>query len=347
MGLFRRTAPAPAPRRVQAATVTASTLNLAASGLSAGRDRAMRIPTISRARDLLAGLVSTTPLEHLEVTYGADGRTETIIPPDPWMIRPDPTTTRAHIMSWTADDIMFTGRAIWQTTGRYADGRPRSFRWIPSDLVQIVSPLVLGNYPVGGMSALLVNGTEVDPADYVIFYSGQSPLLSIGSRAVLTAERLDNSAQRFATNPVAAGYLKQTGGDPLSGDELSDLAGTWVELREDLAVAALGLDVEFRESTIDPSRLQSVESRQHQALELARIANISPFLVGAPTGSGMTYNNAQQARAQLAQDALPILAVIEETLTDVALPRGREVRFDREALTRTVGGDPTEEEMTE
>ena len=299
----------------------------------------MRVPTISRARDLLAGLVSTTPLEHVETSYGPGGPVETVLPPEPWMIRPSDEQTYAFMMSWTVDDLMFTGRAYWQTVSRYADGRPRSFRWIPSALVTIDSPLVVGNYPVGGLLSMTVSGLDVNPADYVTFYSSQSPLLLTGSRAILTAERLDASAQRFASNPVAAGYLKQTGGDPLSGDDLSDLAEQWVELREGLSVAALGLDVDFRESTIDPSRLQSVESRQHQALELSRVANVSPFLIGAPTGSGMTYQNAQQARAQLAQDALPILAVIEETLTDRTLPRGRSVRFDRDAMLRTVGSE--------
>ncbi len=321
---------------------TATTSLLAGATISAGRDRAMRIPTISRARDLLAGLVATTPLEHLEVSWSVDGPVETLLPPEPWMERPDPDVSRAHIMSWTVDDLMMTGRAVWQITARYADGRPRQFRWIPSGLVEFVSPLIVGNYPVGGLVSMRISGVEVDPADYVIFWGSQSPLLETGGRAIYTAERLDRSAERFATNPIAAGYLRQTSGEPLGGDELDELARAWVEMRDSLAVAALGEGIEFVESTIDPSKLQSVESRQHQALELARLANVSPFLVGAPTGSGLTYQNAEQARAQLLQDALPLLAVIEETLSDRALPRGRVVRFSRADAERTVGQTPEE-----
>jgi phage portal protein BeeE len=112
-------------------------------------------------------------------------------------------------------------------------------------------------------------------------------------------------------------------------------------MRQELAVAAVNEYVDVVESQASPDRLQAVESRQHQALELARIANVSPFLVGAPTGSGMTYSNAQQAREQLLQDALPFAAAIEQTLSSAVMPRGRLVRFDREAALATVGAaDP-------
>ena len=37
---------------------------------------------------------------------------------------------------------------------------------------------------------------------------------------------------------------------------------------------------------MDPVELQLVEARQHQALELARFANIPPYFVGAPSWCG-------------------------------------------------------------
>jgi phage portal protein BeeE len=107
------------------------------------------------------------------------------------------------------------------------------------------------------------------------------------------------------------------------------------------AVAALSSEVDWHESTMDASKLQLVEARQHQALELARVANVSPFLVGAPTSSGMTYSNAQEARRQLAQDALPYLSAIEQALSsDTVLPRGHVVRFDRTIFSETSGNTP-------
>jgi hypothetical protein len=107
------------------------------------------------------------------------------------------------------------------------------------------------------------------------------------------------------------------------------------------AVAALSSEVDWHESTMDASKLQLVEARQHQALELARVANISPFLVGAPGSSGMTYNNAQEMVRQLRRDALPIMATIEGTLSsDQVLPPGQIVRFDRSIFDETTDSDP-------
>jgi len=55
----------------------------------------------------------------------------------------------------------------------------------------------------------------------------------------------------------------------------------------------------------------------------------------------MTYQNATEARRQLAQDALPFLSAIEETLSgDTVTPRGHFVRFDRTIFQETAGQDP-------
>jgi hypothetical protein len=120
-----------------------------------------------------------------------------------------------------------------------------------------------------------------------------------------------------------------------------------VALREEGAIAALNQYTEFIESKMDPSRLQLTEARQHQALELARVANVSPFLVGAPNSSGFTYQNAEQARAQLAQDCLPFLTAIEETLSsDVVTPRGTIVRFDRSIFEATAGIEGVDSDLS-
>ncbi|MGA1649782.1 MAG: hypothetical protein ACO39Y_10305, partial [Ilumatobacteraceae bacterium] len=70
--------------------------------------------------------------------------------------------------------------------------------------------------------------------------------------------------------------------------------------------------------------------RQYQALELARLANIPPYLVGAPTGTGMTYQNALQARQDLYLfGAKPYLDCLQETLSgNNVLPAGKHVEFD-------------------
>ena len=131
---------------------------------------------------------------------------------------------------------------------------------------------------------------------------------------------------------MAFGHLKQRSGEPLSGDDLADLATAWAEARDTNSIAALNEFVDWVESSMDPSRLQLIEARQHQATELARLSNVSAFLVSAPTGAGnsVTYQNAAQATEQLWQDSHPYLECIEQTLSGEEItPRGRVVRLER------------------
>jgi len=95
--------------------------------------------------------------------------------------------------------------------------------------------------------------------------------------------------------------------------------------------------VQWHESSIDPNKLQLTTARQYQSLELARLTNVPPYLVGAPTGTGMTYQNAVQARGDLIDfGAMPYITAIEDTLSGPnVLPQGRFVLLDVEAWTRT------------
>jgi len=110
------------------------------------------------------------------------------------------------------------------------------------------------------------------------------------------------------------------------------LAAGFAKAREGNAIAALNQYVEWKESYMDPSKLQLVEARTYQALEMARVANIPPYLVGAPTGGGMTYQNALQARQDLYLfGAKPYIDCIEQTLSmNSVTPRGRYIYLDVE-----------------
>lgn len=337
VGLFRRSIRAARTAPVAATAPTSGTVGTggiaSAADLVAGIDvaRAMSNPALSRARDLLASLVASLPIRPYGVVWNGDQVEELPLPPDPWMVRPDPNTTRAHTMSWTFHDLALHGVAVWHVTSRYASGFPASFEWLPWENVSIDAPLWAGNAPIGGITSVTFGGAPVPTADVVLFSSPLPGWLHTGRRAIRTAERLDQAAERFAVSEVPSGWLKQTGGEPMSGDELADLAADWQAARLSNAIGALNEYVEWHESSIDPSRLQLVEARQHQALEIARICNVPAYLLGAPTGGSMTYQNAQQAAEDAVRfGALPYIEVIEQTLSgDRITPRGRVVRLDR------------------
>lgn len=332
MGLFRR--------RTVSASAGSGTGALGAGGMATdafavgvSRSVAMSIPTVSRARDLLASLVASLPIRRYGTTWTGENLTELPLPPEPWQLQPDAAATRSHTMAWTLDDLFFHGRAVWYVTGRYANGYPARFQWLPWCELSVDVPLWAGNAPVGGITSVSFQGQPLPLRDVILFSSPVQGVLENGYRAIATAQRLDAAASRFAVSEVPSGWLKQTGGEPLSEDELADLAAGWQEARRTNTVAALNEWVEWHESTMDPSRLQLIEARQYSSLELARLCNVPPFLVGAPAGTGMTYLNAQDASSQLVRyGALPYLECIEQTLSSEAVtPRGQLIRLDRSA----------------
>lgn len=296
---------------------------------SDARLAALRVPTISRARDLICGMVGALEIRQYGRQWNGEDYERFELPPDSWFVQPDPNTTRNFFLSNVTDDLIFFGRAFAVVLQRNAQGFPAAFTWIPANNVQTLDQAGPAQW-WGPSSQIYFQGVRLDTSDVVQFLSPIPGLLATGSRAITTAIRLDRAAEKFATMEVPAGYLRQVGGEPMSSQDLADLAAAWSEARETASVAALNEYVQWVESSIDPSKLELVSARTYQALELARVANIPPYMVGAPTGSGMTYQNSQQAREDLYLfGAKPYIDCIEQTLSmNNVTPRGRYIELD-------------------
>jgi phage portal protein BeeE len=289
-------------------------------------ERALSIPTISRSRDLIASMIGSLELKHYSEQWNGESYDEVYLPREPWMDRPDPKVTRNFFFANIFSDLFFHGRAFAFVTSRYSTGLPATFTWIPT--ASITTPNQNGPQFFGEADTILFNGQEINKNDVIQFLSPIQGLLYQGARATSIAIHLDQAADRYATLETVPGYLQQKGGETMDGESLGDLAAAWAAARRANAIGALNDYVEFVEYKKDPSEvLQS--SREYQALELARIANIPPYLVGIATG-GMTYQNAQQARQDLYLfGARPYLDCIEQTLSmNNVLPRNRYVEFD-------------------
>jgi hypothetical protein len=339
VGIFSRktTAPAEARSRV-AATALPAPLSGSVSGLvGAGRGRAWQLASVGRARDLFVSVAQALPLEHYRTMWNGDEVELVPEPPEGWMERPDPNRTRSWMFGWTVDSLFWWGRAHWYVTSRYATGFPSSFILLPTDQVFVDTVSYVGNAPFGEYK-LSLGGNPLPKNDVVSFWHSSPGVLESGAQVFSTAARLEAAANRFAATPFALGYLQQRAGtEPMTGDELRDLCDAWYDARlgSTGAIAALNAEVEWVAEKITLDDLQLLETRQHSALEIARVCNITPVLLGAPTGGGSTvqYSNALEARRQLALDSSPYLATIEERLSaDDIIARGRIVRFDRDAL---------------
>lgn len=331
MGIFRK--------KIETAAVASSPIGAAAGAsqigqfysysVGASEEAALSVPTIARAVSLLTTVAGTLDLKSFVLQWSGEEYEKIWVQGETWMSRPDPSVPRQFIMGKTARDLIMYGRAHWAVTSRYSTGFPATFQWLPANMVYSTKMPSAPEW-FGMPDELEFNGLPLDVSNVITFLSPNQGLVYAGRRAVQVALRLDASAERFAATEIAAGYLQQTANsEPMSSEELGELAAAWASARRVSAIGALNSAVEWKEFASDPSKLQLVESRKYQALEMARLLDIPGYLLGIDQ-SGMTYQNAQQSRQDLILfGARPILHAIEERLSmNDVLPNGRHVEFD-------------------
>lgn len=332
MALFRKTQAASfASAPVKAAAGASYIGNFLTYSTGTDEIKALSVPTVSRARDLIAGLIGALELKHYSKQWTGERYEEIYLPLEPWMERPDPKVSRSFFFVNIFSDLFFYGIAYAYVTTRYSDGRPASFTWIPA---ANVSSTEQAGYPqyYGPSSELEFNGLPLDVANVIQFVMPTEGILKIGARAINTSIYLDQAADRYAQLETVPGYLQQVSGEDMDGEFLGELASAWAAARKQNAIGALSSQVQFKEFTQNPQEVIA-DQRKYQALEMARLCNVPAYLVSAPTeGSSMTYSNAENARKDLYLfGARLYLDVIEQTLSaDNVLPRGRYVEFNFE-----------------
>jgi len=338
MGLFNRTKTDIAKPAVAAARGAYPGAMPGATGMSMvdkfvfytadpNAEAALTVPTISRARDLICSMVGCLTFKQYALQWNGENMERVYLPPDTWFNQPDPNVTRNFILSNTASDLLMYGRAFWAITERLGNGFPSKFTWLPAQNIYTLDQT--GPQWFGPSDQITFQGSPMPTRDVVQFLSPNGGLIYQGVPAIRTALRLQQAADRFATVQIPSGYLRQVGGEPMNAQELADMAAAFAAAREQSTVAALNEYVEYKETSHKPDDLQLVQSREFMALEMARLANIPPYLVGVSV-PGYVYQNAQQAREDLYLfGAKPLISAIEETLSmNSIIPRGRQVELD-------------------
>jgi phage portal protein BeeE len=249
------------------------------------------------------------------------------IAPRSWLRRPDPTVSFQFLMSWTLDDLMMFGRAFWYITSRTADGYPATFTRLPAG--SITTTDMAGPVWFAPSTQVYFQGGELDPANLVQFLSPAQGLIYSAPGAIETALKLESARNRNASSSIPAGVLKQTGGEPLSAQELADLASAFNAARATNQTAALNEYLTYTETNSTPDKMLLIEASQYQSLEMSRLANVPPYLVGVATGA-YSYQSSKQARADLYLFGVKLYAdAIAGALSmDNVLPRGTYVEFD-------------------
>jgi hypothetical protein len=131
------------------------------------RNAAISVPTINRARDLMASVIGSMPLRMYNEVWDEteEEMTKVYLAPRSWIRRPDPNVSFQFLMSWTLDDLMMFGRAFWYITSRTADGYPATFTRLPAG--SITTTDMAGPVWFAPSSQVYFQGGEIDPANRV------------------------------------------------------------------------------------------------------------------------------------------------------------------------------------
>lgn len=310
------------------------------------RARAMTLPVITRSRDLICGTISNLKLEMYREIWNGDDMEPVPLAPRSWLDRIDKSVPNNFILSWTVDDLLFTGSAYWYITSRSGDGYPASFTRLPAAMITLQDQQTGVRF--GPSNQILFNGMPIESSDVIQFLSPLEGLNFTSGRAIETAIKIEESRYRNAASAIPAGILRQVeGSEPLSADELAQLSASFNLARLSNQTAALNQYLTYTETAATPDKMLLIDSADYSAKDLSRATSVPPYLVGVSTGS-YAYTNATQSRIDLwTFGCLPYAKCIEETLSsDNVLPHGTKVKFDvDDFLSEMYQGGDVEEPM--
>ena len=291
------------------------------------RNRAISVPTISRARDLMASVIGCMNLRMYTEMWNGEEMEKMPLAPRTWLRRIDPAVPNNFLLSFLFDDLFFYGRGFLYITSRTADGYPASFTRLPAAMVQTLDQA--GPVWFAPSKQIVFQGGELDPANVVQFLSPIQGIIYMSTQAVSTALKLEAARYRNASSAIPAGILRQTGGEPLGAQELADLAASFDAARMTNQTAALNEFVMYTETLTSPDKMLLIDAAEFQAMEMARLCNIPPYLAGISVGS-YSYQSSAESRMDLWTFGVRAYAdCIAGTLSQNSiLPNGTYVEFD-------------------
>lgn len=291
---------------------------------------ARQIPGVGRALDLIGGLMSQMPLD----------RYAGIMPmPRPRLLeQPDLDMDLATFIAVQVEDWLLQGNAAHLVTSRYAGGQfagwPATTKWFPASCWHTTY--------VNGRQRWWLNGVEVDSDDVVHVRNGANPRMPWIGQGVV--EKYMRSLDRIALQeererqdtaggqvPSVAVIVPQKDPDP---KDLDDAAEKWAEKFEGPGRRPVILPNGTQVIPLgwSPNDSLAAEMRQLGLQDTANMFNLDGNWLGAPNGSH-NYKTPGPLFLTLVRTTLGrIIAPFSQTWSQAWLPRGQQVRFDREAL---------------
>jgi hypothetical protein len=290
-------------------------------GVAIDRNLALQVASVSRCRNLIAGVISSIELGLYKKSTGK--KLESPV----WLEQPDIRQPLSVTLAYTVDALLFYGVAYWRVTSLYADdGRPSGFEFIPNTRVTVTT-----NQYGDEVEYYSVNGVRVPMGGIGSLVTYQSLLpgvLQTGGRTIQSALDIQKAAAISAATPVATVILKNTGAD-LPEAQIQGLLASWKAARQNRSTAYLTSTLEAQNLGFSPKEMMYTEASQYLATEIARLMNVPAYYISADMNNSMTYQNILDGRKEFVAYSLqPFISAIENRLSmDDITAHGNRVRF--------------------
>jgi HK97 family phage portal protein len=278
------------------------------NGIGIDRNFALQVASVSRCRNLIAGVISSIDLALYKKSTG-----EKLGSPI-WLEQPDIRQPRSVTIAATVDSLIFYSVAYWRVTSLYADdGRPSGFEWVANNRVtfttnqygtEVKDYFVDGELvPMGGIGSL------------VTFQSLIPGVLQSAGTTIKAAWDVQRAAAVSAATPMATTILKNNGAD-LPETQIQGILAGWNSARKNRSTAYLTSTLTAENIGFSPKDMMYTEASQYLSTEISRAMNVPAYLLSADMNNSMTYQNILDGRKEFVAYSLqPYISAIEDRLS--------------------------------
>ena len=278
------------------------------NGIGIDRNFALQVASVSRCRNLIAGVISSIDLALYKKSTG-----EKLGSPV-WLEQPDIRQPRSVTISATVDSLIFYSIAYWRVTSLYADdGRPSGFEWVANNRVtyttdkygtEVKDYFVDGELvPMAGIGSL------------VTFQSLLPGVLLTASTTIRAAYDIQKAAAVSAATPMPTGILKNSGAD-LPETQIQGLLAAFKSARQNRSTAYLTSTLDYVPTSFSPKDMAYTEASQYLSTEIARSMNVPAYMISSDMNNSMTYQNILDGRKEFVAYSLqPYISAIEDRLS--------------------------------
>ncbi len=278
------------------------------NGIGIDRNFALQVASVSRCRNLIAGVISSIDLALYKKSTG-----EKLGSPV-WLEQPDIRQPRSVTISATIDSLIFYSVAYWRVTSLYADdGRPSGFEWVANNRVTYTT-----NQYGTEVKDYFLDGELVPMSgigSLVTFQSLLPGVLQTASTTIRAAYDIQKAAAVSAATPMPTGILKNNGAD-LPETQIQGLLAAFKSARQNRSTAYLTSTLDYVPTSFSPKDMAYNEASQYLATEIARAMNVPAYYISADMNNSMTYQNIIDGRKEFVAYSLqPYISAIEDRLS--------------------------------